>query len=219
MKEASGRTIGNTCMEIARQTGPVRSVSFELLSELMLLNQRKSKKDVEELDKLFDTFRTAKAMLDDGIVTLFRRIGTPVPENLEAARTQTCAIISDTAEQMDQLRILAERGEVEADHFADTGEDLRIRLIPSIAEFLQVLQNVRSDHEDTVTDESKEVVRSAVAKIDTIALSIRMISLNASVEAAHAGDAGRGFAVIAQEIQKLSDEAKTAIDYVRKRLA
>lgn len=218
MLDTTQVTIGSICMDVARRIGPVRSVSFELLSELMLLNQRQSKTDVAELDKLFDSFHTAKDTLDDKLVHEFRAIGEEVPEELEAIRMTTFALISDAAEQLDQIRFLAEQGEVDVEHFADTAADLRSRLMPSIVDFLRVLQEVRGSHQETTQDEGREVVRAAVAKIDSIALSIRMISLNAAVEAAHAGAAGKGFGIIAQEIQNLSDEAKQAIDYIRARV-
>lgn len=46
--------------------------------------------------------------------------------------------------------------------------------------------------------------------IAQVARKIKMIGLNASIEAARLGEAGRGFAVVANEIQHLSaDTAKT----------
>jgi methyl-accepting chemotaxis protein len=35
---------------------------------------------------------------------------------------------------------------------------------------------------------------------------VRMVSINAQIEAARAGDRGRAFSIIAQEINSLSDE-------------
>jgi methyl-accepting chemotaxis protein len=50
--------------------------------------------------------------------------------------------------------------------------------------------------------------------ISRIADRIRLLGLNASIEAAHAGKAGAGFAVVAREIQALSDQSLKAVQQI-----
>ena len=78
------------------------------------------------------------------------------------------------------------------------------------------------DHVLTIRQESEREARTAfldaVDSIEEISRSVRMISLNASIEAARAGDAGRSFAVIAAEVRSLSEQAGEAVNDVRSKV-
>jgi methyl-accepting chemotaxis protein len=58
-----------------------------------------------------------------------------------------------------------------------------------------VMKNIQSS--------SKEIL-GVVGTLDNFAHKIDLLSMNASIEAAHSGEAGKGFAVIAHEIKKLA---------------
>ncbi len=76
-------------------------------------------------------------------------------------------------------------------------------------------QNVESENRDTVQyvsalNERTKTVKKILAMIDDISIQTHLLALNASVEAARAGDAGQGFSVVADEIRNLSEQTKSA---------
>ena len=76
---------------------------------------------------------------------------------------------------------------------------------------------------DTIRETEKRIKRlgersqeigSVVTIINTIAERTHILALNASMHAASAGEAGKGFAVIANEVQKLAENARQAASQI-----
>ncbi|MFX3632834.1 MAG: methyl-accepting chemotaxis protein [Candidatus Pristimantibacillus sp.] len=62
-----------------------------------------------------------------------------------------------------------------------------------------------------VLNEQAEQINGISALVGEIADQTHLLALNASIEAAHAGDHGSGFAVVAQQVKKLAEQSGNAV--------
>ena len=62
-------------------------------------------------------------------------------------------------------------------------------------------------------EESKEIL-GIIQVITGISQQTNILALNATIEAARAGEQGKGFAVVAEEIQKLAEQTRKAVDNI-----
>ena len=71
----------------------------------------------------------------------------------------------------------------------------------------------------TASKETLEKIQTTVERINGLAMQTNLLSLNAAIEAARAGDHGRGFSVVAAEVRNLSrrsaESAKEISDMLR----
>lgn len=67
-------------------------------------------------------------------------------------------------------------------------------------------------------EETAEQIGQTVHLIRTVASTTRMLALNATIEAARAGDAGKGFAIVAAEVKRLSDDTALSSERISRQV-
>lgn len=85
-------------------------------------------------------------------------------------------------------------------------------ILGALLESSRESQDTAKDIEEqvAVTNDSVQQIQSVTEYITDIAEETNLLALNASIEAARAGDAGKGFAVAAQQIQKLAEQSNSS---------
>lgn len=76
--------------------------------------------------------------------------------------------------------------------------------------------NIKNDMEEALNKTKQvEKIRQLSDTILQISAQTNLLALNASIESVRAGEAGKGFAVVAEEIRKLAEDSKTAVNQIQ----
>jgi len=86
----------------------------------------------------------------------------------------------------------------------------RIKLKNGKDEFDELFNSLEEKLKET--GNKLELVKNSAQDLNQIAMQTKLISINATIEAAHAGEYGKGFAVVSSEIKKLATKSKELID-------
>lgn len=137
--------------------------------------------------------------------------------------SETSTAISETTTTVEEVRQAAQLSSLKASHVSEnarqvaqitqTGQqavDITIKSMHHIQEQMDSVAN-------TIVrlSEQSQQIGGIIASVNDVADQSSILAVNASIEAAKAGEQGKGFTVVAEEIRRLSLQSKQATSQVR----
>ena len=142
---------------------------------------------------------------------------------LTAGAAETSTAVSETTTTVEEVKQTTDVSSQKAKHVAELGQksvEISQTGLKSIEDTINGMNRIKEQVEsiaDMVVrlSEQSQAIGEIIATVNDLAEQSNLLAVNASIEAAKAGEQGKGFAVVAQEIRSLAAQSKQATTQVR----
>lgn len=215
------------CAALFNLAGILFSLVVARGRSFILENQAKA----AEMEKVIQSLATINAELNRSFATTQGRISDintanqqvelrtndliDDSNNITLGVSDTISTCDDASERIasfkEQIRTLVEN----IRHFEEVLKANESNIGTMSSGILNIKDSAKATNEvfDGIHKQMEEIV-DVVAQLKSIASSTTMLSLNASIEAARAGAAGAGFAVVAEKVQQLAVDSNECSNHV-----